>query len=141
MSEFPTFKAARLRRAMLWRGGAGAALLLVAGCVANPKQPAPSSAPAVSASPVASPSLASSGLQAANKTPASVGASPALPPATTEVSPAQVQVGNVTVSMALEPARQLVAQNTALKVDPDRAHEAAGTTDSPPVQPWFRMVC
>jgi hypothetical protein len=141
MSEFPTFKAARLRRAMLWWGGAGAALLLAAGCVANPKQPAPSSAPAVSASPVASPSLASSGLQAANKTPASVGASPALPPATTEVSPAQVQVGNVTVSMALEPARQLVAQNTALKVDPDRAHEAAGTTDSPPVQPWFRMVC
>jgi hypothetical protein len=33
--------------------------------------------------------------------------------------------------MALEPARHMVAQNTALKVDADRAHETAGTTDSP----------
>jgi Fe2+ transport protein len=33
--------------------------------------------------------------------------------------------------MALEPARHMVTQNAALKVDPDPAHEAASTTDSP----------
>jgi hypothetical protein len=41
-----------------------------------------------------------------------------------------VHFGNVTVSMALEPARHMLTQNAALKTDPDPAHEASGTADS-----------
>ena len=131
MSGFSTLSVARLKRAIIWCSGSGAALVLAAGCVANPNQPAPSSAPAVSASPVASPSPISSVLGAANKTSASAGTTPSLPSATTDVSPSQVQVGNVMVNMALEPTRHMVAQDTAVKTDPDPAHEAAGTADSP----------
>jgi hypothetical protein len=64
-----TLNLARLKRVIMWCSGSGAALVLAAGCVANPNQPAPSSAPAVGPSPVASPSPASSVLGAANKCP------------------------------------------------------------------------
>jgi hypothetical protein len=47
------------------------------------------------------------------------------------VSPAQQQVGNVTVSLALEPARHMLAQGAALTTDPDPAHQTgAGTPET-----------
>jgi hypothetical protein len=49
----------------------------------------------------------------------------ALPPATIDVSPAQVQVGGVTLSMALEPARHMLAQTAVVTSDPDTAHQPA----------------
>src|SRR6266566_4002904 len=122
MSSFPVLNAASLKRATVRFGSFAAALLLATACVANPSVPAPSSAPGVNASPVASPSPATSALTASNRTGASAVATPAIPPATTDVSPSQLQVGSVTVTMDLEQARHMVAQNTALKTDLDPAH-------------------
>ena len=122
MSSFPAVNAASLKRATVRFGSFVGALLLATACVTNPTLAAPSSAPGVSASPIASPSPATSALTASNRTGASAAATPAIPPATTDVSPSQLQVGSVTVSMGLEPARHMVAQNAALKTDPDPAH-------------------
>jgi uncharacterized protein involved in high-affinity Fe2+ transport len=122
MSSFPVVNAASLKRATVRFGSFVGALLLATACVTNPTLAAPSSAPGVSASPIASPSPATSALTASNRTGASAAATPAIPPATTDVSPSQLQVGSVTVSMGLEPARHMVAQNAALKTDPDPTH-------------------
>ena len=122
MSSFPVLNAAPLKHALVQFGSFAGALLLATACVANPSVPAPSSAPGVNASHVASPSPATSALTASNRTGASAAATPAIPPATTDVSPSQLQVGSVTVSMGMEPARHMVALNAALKTDPDPAH-------------------
>src|SRR5216684_2822864 len=103
-----TTLAVRLPKALYWSTAPLASLIVAAGCVAAPAAGAPSSSPAVLASPVASPSAVASALA----TPAAVGtvspsgaaATPVLPPATVDISPAQVQVGTVTLSMSIEPA-------------------------------------
>jgi hypothetical protein len=128
MPGFRSVDAAHVRRAALWGSGPVAALVLAAGCVAAPSSGGPSAAPAVGASPVPSPSPAvSSGAPqpgAANTTSGGA-AAPALPPVVIDVTPPQVQVGDVTLSMALEPARHMLAQTAATTTDPDPAHPAA----------------
>jgi hypothetical protein len=110
-------------------GGLGAALVLSAGCVsAGPNGGTPSTSPAVSASPVASPSPAAAGSTSSTKSSLSPASTPSVPPATTDISPAQQQVGSFNVGMAIEPARHMLAQNTAFSTDPDPAHQAG--TDS-----------
>jgi hypothetical protein len=122
MSSFPTVNSARVTRAAAWFGGSAAGLLLATACVANPSSAAPSTAPAVSVSPVASPSPATSAFAASNRTGVSAAATPVLPPATTDVSPPQQEVGGVTLSLAVEPARHMLAQAVASTSDPDPAH-------------------
>jgi hypothetical protein len=119
-----------LRRTVMYGAGGLAALLLAAGCVSAPNN-GPSPAPGVAASPVPSPSPAVSAIATpvvagANAT--ANGAAPALPPATIDVSPAQVQVGGVTLSMAVEPAKHMLAQSVVAASDPDPAHQAAPST-------------
>ena len=95
-------------------------LLAASACVAAPGATAPSSAPAVTVSPVASPSPVA----------ASVGtgpngvATPALPPASVDVSPAEVQAGTLSLSLSVERARHMLDQSTATASDPDAAHQA-----------------
>src|SRR3954471_21673016 len=104
MSSFHVLNAASLKHAMIPFGSFAGALLLATACVANPSLPAPSSAPGVSASPVVSPLPATSAITVSTRAVASAAATPAVPPATTDVSPSQLQVGTVTVSMDLGPA-------------------------------------
>jgi hypothetical protein len=88
----------------------------------------------VAPSPVASPATASSGLATPvaplNSSAASTAPTPALPPATVDVSPAQVPVGQFSLSMAVEPARHMVPQAVALTGDPDPAHQASSSSSS-----------
>src|SRR5229473_2508025 len=62
---------------------------------------------------------------AATVSPGGAAATPVLPPATVDVSPAQVHVGAVTLSMSLEPARHMLAQTAGMTSDPDPAHQAS----------------
>jgi hypothetical protein len=55
-------------------------------------------------------------------------AAPALPSAVIDVTPPQVQVGDVTLKMAVEPARHMLAQTAALTTDPDPAHQPGGAS-------------
>jgi hypothetical protein len=55
---------------------------------------------------------------------------PALPSATFDVSPAQVQVGGLTLSLAFEPARHMGAETATSAPDPDPAH-ASGASAPP----------
>jgi hypothetical protein len=102
--------------------------------VAAPKSGASPAAAPAAPSPIASPATASSALAtpvaAVNSSLASTGPTPALPPATVDVSPAQVPVGQFFVSMAVEPARHMVPQTVALTSDPDPAHQASSTSSS-----------
>ena len=115
----------RLTKAVYWFSVALAVLIVTCGCVASPAG-APSASPGVLASPVASPSpaAAASGANGA-------AATPALPPATVDVSPSQVQLGTVTLSMALEPARHMLAQAAALTSDLDPAHQTMAADQGP----------
>ena len=100
-------------------------LLLAAACVSAPSAAAPAPAPGVSASPVASASPAVS----SNATPVA-GATAALPPATMDVSPSQVQSGALTLSLSLEKARHMLDQALAMTSDPDPAHQAGAAAGS-----------
>jgi hypothetical protein len=130
MSAFRASSTLPLRLALLW----SSLVVLAAGCVAAPTTGASPSAAAAVASPVASPTLASSGLATPvaplNSTAASTGPTPALPPATVDVSPAQVPVGQFSVSMAVQPARHMLPQAAALTGDPDPAHQASSTSST-----------
>src|SRR5262249_47898348 len=53
-----------------------------------------------------------------------------LPRASVDISPPQVQVGQVSLSMAVEPARHMLPQTVALSSDPDAAHQSASTSSS-----------
>jgi hypothetical protein len=57
-------------------------------------------------------------------------ATPALPAASVDVSPPQVQVGQISLSMAVEPARHMLPQTVVLTSDPDPAHQTASTSSS-----------
>jgi hypothetical protein len=65
-----------------------------------------------------------------NSSAGSAAPTPALPPATVDVSPAQVPVGQFSVSMAVEPARHMLPQTVALTSDPDPAHQASSTNST-----------
>jgi Fe2+ transport protein len=97
-------------------------LLVSAACVAAPGAGTPSTAPGVVASPVASPSPVAASLLG---TPAAAGGPGALPPASVEVSPGQLQSGTLTLSLSVERARHMLDQATALSTDPDPAHQTA----------------
>jgi hypothetical protein len=43
-----------------------------------------------------------------------------------DVSPSEVQVGGVTLSLLVEPARHMLAQTAMTTADPDPAHQAGG---------------
>jgi hypothetical protein len=124
MPGLRTTPAVRLTKALYSSIVLVAILMVASGCVSAPPGGAPSSSPAVLASPVASPSPAASGSSGAAPT-------PALPPATVDVSPPQVQVGAVTLSMALEPARHMLAQAAAMTSDQDPAHQATAGDQAP----------
>jgi len=115
------------RRTLTFASAPLAALVLTAGCVAAPNS-GPSPSPGLAASPVPSPSPAVSGLATpvagAAANPSGAPPAPALPPATIDVSPAQVQIGGVTLSMAVEPAKHMLAQSVVAASDPDPAHQA-----------------
>jgi hypothetical protein len=134
MPGFRIVDAARLRRAVFWWSGPVAALVLAAGCIAAANSAPPSASPGVLASPVASPSPAISAMStpvaAPNANSSGAAATPALPPATIDVSPPRVQIGDVALSMALEPARHMLAQAAATTVDSDPAHQPASATPS-----------
>lgn len=103
-------------------------LLAATACVASPSAAAPASDPAVAVSPVASPSpvAAASSLG----TGPGAAATPALPAATVDVSPAEVQAGSLSLSLSLEPARHMLDQSASTAGDPDPAHQASGATTS-----------
>ncbi len=107
----------QLRKAPYWVAGPLASLFVAAGCIASAAG-GPSPSPGV-ANPVASPSTGPSTLG----TPGA-GVTPALPPAVVDVSPAQVPVGTVTLSLSLEPARHMLAQTVAVLSDQDPAHQS-----------------
>ncbi len=129
----PAFR--RLRKALFCSIGPLASLVVTAGCVSASAAGAPSPSPAVLASPAASPSPVISELAtaatAAAVSPSGVAATPALPPATVDVSPAQVQVGAVMLSMSLEPARHMLAQTAGMTSDSDPAHKASAGDPAP----------
>src|SRR5262252_10245247 len=101
MHRFRSVDAAHLRRALFWSSSPLAALVLTAGCVANPRTAAESPSPSVLARPVASPSPAPSGLATPIASSNGAGPTPAVPPATIDVSPEQVQADEVMMSLAL----------------------------------------
>jgi hypothetical protein len=101
----------QLRKALYWFAAPLAGLFVAAGCVAASAAGAPSASPPVLASPVASPSpMPSAKATTAAVATGSAAATPALPPATIDVSPPPAQVGSVTLSLTLEPARHMLAQ-------------------------------
>ena len=112
----------QLRKVLYWVAAPLASLFVAAGCVSASGSGAPSASPGGLASPVASPSPIPAGLA----TPVAGAAATPMPPATVDVTPPQVQVGPVTLSLALEPARHMLAQTIALASDPDPAHQAGG---------------
>jgi hypothetical protein len=116
----------RLTKAVYWSVVPWAVLIMTGGCVSAPATGAPSASPGAFASPVASPSAVASA-------PGSNGAAPTpvLPPATVDISPPQVQVGTVMLSMALEPARHMLAQAAAMTSDQDPAHQATAGDQAP----------
>jgi hypothetical protein len=104
-------------------------MLLAAGCVANPSgAESPSSAPAVSASAVASPSPAVAKGNSLNAAAVSTSATPGAAPAAIDVSPAEAQLGSLTLSLTIEPARHMLDQTVAPNGDHDPAHQAAAST-------------
>src|SRR5690349_19544838 len=124
MPGFRNVDAARVRRAAVWGSGAVAALVMAGGCVAAaPGSGGPSGAPAVGANPVPSPSPAVSAAATPAAAANTAAAAPALPPAVIDVTPPQVQVGDVTLKMTVEPARHMLAQTAAMTTDPDAAHQ------------------
>lgn len=116
----PTFALRRLRKALFWSTGPLVTMVVTAGCVtaSAPAPGTPSASPAALASPVASPSAMTS-------------AAAALPPATVDVSPAQVPVGAVTLSMSIEPARHMLAQTVVMTSDPDPTHQVNAGDSAP----------
>jgi len=126
--------AVRLPKALYKSTAPIASLIVAAGCVVAPAAGVPSSSPAVLASPVASPSPVVSALPTpatgSTVSPSGAVATPALPPATVDVSPAQVPVGAVTLTMSLEPARHMLAQTAVMTSDPDPAHQASAGNPS-----------
>lgn len=135
MPGFRNVDAARVRRAAVWGSGAVAALVMASGCVAAaPGSGGPAATPAVGANPVPSPSPAVPALAtpaAASNTTSGGAAAAALPPAVIDVTPPQVQVGDVTMKMTVEPARHMLAQTAAMTTDPDPAHQPAGAAVAP----------
>ena len=91
-------------------------LLAATACVTAQGAPAPSSAPAAAVSPVPSPSPVAASAAGA--------ATPALPPAIMDVSPAEVQAGSLSLSLAVDRARHMLDQTAATSSDPDPAHQA-----------------
>jgi hypothetical protein len=132
MHELRGIDMGRMRVALYRSGAPLAVLVFSAGCVAASSAAGPSPSPSVLAPPVASPSPAASGLAALIATPFansnSTAPTPASPPATIDVSPAQVPGDEVTFSLVMEPARRMLAQTAVIAKDPDPAHQpAAGT--------------
>jgi hypothetical protein len=101
-------------------------LLAATACAAAPSAAAPSSAPAAAVSPVPSPSPVAASLGSG---PSGV-ATPALPAATVDVSPAEVQAGSLSLSLSVERARHMVDQSMAAANDPDPAHQASSDAAS-----------
>jgi hypothetical protein len=60
-----------------------------------------------------------------NASAANTSPTPTLAPASVDVSPPQVQVGQISLSMSIEPARHMLPQTVALAGDPDPAHQTA----------------
>src|SRR2546421_804739 len=123
MPELRTKPAGRLTKVLYVSSIPLATLLAAAGCVTAPTSAAPSSTAAVFASPVPSPSPFASTLAApvtATGVSPSGGAAtaPAPPPATVDVSPAQVLTRPITLRMALQPARHILPQAAAMPSDP-----------------------
>jgi hypothetical protein len=125
MWEFRILSAAQRRSAvLLWSGAA--ALVLVSGCVANSTAAAADQvARTPAASPVASPSPTgvTQGARDSASSSTVAAATPALPPVAIDVSPPQVRAGDVTLAMAVEPARRMFGQPTAQATDADPAHQ------------------
>ena len=92
-------------------------LLAVTACVSAPSAAAPSSAPAASVSPVPSPSPVTASAPAGQTT--------ALPPATVDVSPGEVQAGSLSLRLSVDRARHMLDQSAATTTDPDAAHQAS----------------
>jgi hypothetical protein len=98
-----------------------AVLVAATACASAPNAAAPSSQPGAAVSPVPSPSPVAASL---GNSPAGV-ATPALPPATVEVTPAQVQAGTLSMTLSIEPARRMLDESMATANDPDPAHQAS----------------
>ena len=95
----------------------------MAGCVSTPPDtqmqvwtPPPEAATPVP-TPMASPSSAMSPVAARTANPSVTAGTPTTPPVTVSVSPASVQTGGVTLSLALEPARRMIADTAAQTSD------------------------
>ena len=136
MPELRTKPAGRLTKVLYVSSIPLATLLAAAGCVTAPTSAAPSSTAAVFASPVPSPSPFASTLAtpltATGVSPSGGAATaPAPPPATVDVSPAQVATGAVTLSMSLEPARHMLPQTAVMTSDPDPAHQTSAGDPAP----------
>lgn len=101
-------------------------LLAATACVAAPNATAPSSAPAVIASPVASPSPAV--VSSSLGTGPGAAATPALPPAAVDISPAEVEAGSLSLTLSLDRARHMLDQSASTAGDPDPAHQASGAS-------------